>query len=174
MLFPLTILALATLAAGDCAADNCLRALRATQTPGRLEAAQSFCATFTRATVAPTAIPSYAVDACKQNQNGPLSYRISSACSCIATSSSSASATSVSATGYAPCATVSSSAAAQLATAPKGMLHSKVAEMALTNPSNTHCGGSVGSRLSQLRSIAQRCGNCVRRANRTISRMANW
>lgn len=77
----------AELAAADgCNADNCLRALRATQTPGRLESAKAFCATYTKATgtVAPTAIPSYAANNCKDNANGPMSLRISSACACIA------------------------------------------------------------------------------------------
>ena len=89
MKYALTTLVLATLAAGDCAADNCLRALRATQVPGRLGDARDFCATFTVGSVAATAIPSYAVDACKQNQNGPLSVRLSSACNCIAATSTS-------------------------------------------------------------------------------------
>ncbi|OAA67930.1 peptidase s41 family protein [Niveomyces insectorum RCEF 264] len=82
-------------AASGCAADNCLRALRATQTPGRLEAALSFCATYTAAaaaaeaaeagvTVALSAVPTYAVAACTSNQVGPLSVRLVSACSCIA------------------------------------------------------------------------------------------
>lgn len=74
----------ADLVAARCAADNCLRAMRATQTPGRLESAQAFCSTFTSATVAATAIPTFAADACKANQNGDLSSRLSSACSCIA------------------------------------------------------------------------------------------
>ena len=65
--------------AASCNADNCLRALRAT---ARLEAAQSFCATFTTAAVAATsAIPSYAVAGC----TGNIASRVSSACSCIAT-----------------------------------------------------------------------------------------
>ncbi|KAK0621685.1 hypothetical protein B0T17DRAFT_579554 [Bombardia bombarda] len=117
-------------AAADCAADNCLRALRATQTPGRLEAAQSFCATFTAAaSVAPTAIPSFAANNCKENQNGGLYARLTSACSCIAPSSSSTSPTSSTApstttattpTGAATpaCAIVSSSWSAQRAISP--------------------------------------------------------
>ncbi|KHN96542.1 pyridine nucleotide-disulfide oxidoreductase family protein [Metarhizium album ARSEF 1941] len=72
--------------ASRCNADNCLRAMRATQTPGRLESAKAFCATYTRVTdiAAPTAVPSYAADGCKDNMNGPMAVRISSACSCIA------------------------------------------------------------------------------------------
>ncbi|KAG9231310.1 ribonuclease Trv [Amylocarpus encephaloides] len=67
--------------AASCNADNCLRALRAT---ARLEAAQSFCATFTTASVTETsAIPSYAVAGC----TGNVASRVSSACSCISTPS---------------------------------------------------------------------------------------
>jgi len=110
---------LAGLAAGDCAADNCLRALRATQTPGRLQSAQSFCATFTKQSVPATAIPTYAADACKQNQNGPLSMRLSSACACIATSTSSTTSTPTATDGA--CAIVSKSAAAQRAVSPSGL-----------------------------------------------------
>jgi len=119
MLYAFTALLLATLASGACDADNCLRALRATQTPGRLEAAQSFCATYTQSSVAATAIPTYAADACKQNQNGNQTFRISSACGCIAASTTSVASIS-SATGGA-CATVSSLAAAQRAVSPSGM-----------------------------------------------------
>lgn len=60
--------------------DNCLRALRATQTPGRLSAAQKFCSTFTK--THDCAIPTYVPWECN-------SWRLSSACSCIATSSKS-------------------------------------------------------------------------------------
>lgn len=108
----------AELVAADCAADNCLRALRATGTPGRLSSAQAFCATFTAATtsVAPTAVPTYAVDACKQNQNGDLNFRLSSACACIAPATT----TVPSGPTAAACALVSSSWAAQKAAAPAG------------------------------------------------------
>ncbi|KAG4444333.1 hypothetical protein IFR05_000207 [Cadophora sp. M221] len=91
MKYAFTTLLLATLAAGDCAADNCLRALRATQSPGRLGAAREFCATFAAGSVAATAIPSYALSACKDNQNAPLSARLSSACNCIAVTTASVS-----------------------------------------------------------------------------------
>ncbi|PBP16544.1 hypothetical protein BUE80_DR012456 [Diplocarpon rosae] len=76
------LLLLATTAAADCAADNCLRALRAS---GRLSNAQQFCATFTveSVAVAATEIPSYALNACKDSQNAPLSARLLSACGCI-------------------------------------------------------------------------------------------
>ncbi|KAK2595495.1 hypothetical protein QQS21_006770 [Conoideocrella luteorostrata] len=72
-------------AANSCNADNCLRAMRATQHPGQLDHAKSFCTTYMSpaSTVVSAAIPSYAVDDCKDNQNGPLSLRVSSACSCI-------------------------------------------------------------------------------------------
>lgn len=110
-------LLLATAVAGDCAADNCLRALRATQIPGRLQSAQSFCATFTKGSVVATAIPTYAAAACVKNQNADLPARISSACSCIAPSTTSASSiTSAGATGA--CALVSSSSSAQRALSP--------------------------------------------------------
>lgn len=108
----------AGLALGDCNADNCLRALRATQTPGRLASAQSFCATFTAASSSATAIPTYAVDACKANQVGSQNFRISSACKCIAAPTSSVTA-SATATGGA-CATVSSLWSASKAAAPSG------------------------------------------------------
>lgn len=109
MLYALTPLLFATLALGSCNADNCLRALRATQTPGRLQAAQSFCSTFTKVPIPATAIPSYAAVAC-QNDKG----RISSACSCIAVSTSSASPTITAGA----CATVSSLSASLKAATP--------------------------------------------------------
>jgi hypothetical protein len=71
--------------ASSCNADNCLRALRASDVPGRLQAAQSFCANFTAQTVTSTAsIPTYAVAGCEGN----VTSRVSSACACIATSTS--------------------------------------------------------------------------------------
>ncbi|CAK7229666.1 hypothetical protein SBRCBS47491_007328 [Sporothrix bragantina] len=76
-------LALPALALASCNADNCLRALRATQTPGRLQSAQSFCLEYTAIASTAVAIPSYATEACKSNQVGPLSVRLSSACSCL-------------------------------------------------------------------------------------------
>lgn len=119
MFYTLTAVLFAGLALGDCDADNCLRALRATQTPGRLEAAQSFCATFTTTSVAATAIPSYAAKACQSNQVGDESFRISSACTCIATSATSITATSTITAGA--CATVSSLSAAFKAVSPSGI-----------------------------------------------------
>ncbi len=87
---------LVDLAGASCAADNCLRALRATQTPGRLQAAQSFCATFTAAaTPSSVPIPSFAANACLPNQNGDTDYRLSSACACLETSTTSSTTSSV-------------------------------------------------------------------------------
>lgn len=79
-------------AIASCNADNCLRALRATQTPGRLQAAQSFCAAYT---VSPNAVPvpTYAAAACVSNQVGPPSVRLASACACIAAVETTTSAT---------------------------------------------------------------------------------
>jgi hypothetical protein len=81
---PILLAFLMPLATGSaCNADNCLRAFRATSVPGRLEAAQSFCANFTTQTITATApIPTYAVAGCE----GDVASRVSSACSCIATS----------------------------------------------------------------------------------------
>jgi len=117
----LAILAFAALAAADCNADNCLRAMRATQIPGRLEAAQSFCATFTQNIVAATAIPSYAAQACVANQVGSPSVRISSACSCIAAPTATPTSTSTPTSATGACASVSASWAAQIAVSPSGM-----------------------------------------------------
>lgn len=79
---------IASAAAAGCNADNCLRALRATQTPGRLEAAQTFCASFTGTPTASVPVPTYAQDACKPNQNGDTAHRLSSACACLPTPTS--------------------------------------------------------------------------------------
>jgi hypothetical protein len=120
MLYVGAVLSLAGLAAASCNADNCLRALRATQVPGQLQTAQAFCATFTKTSVPASAIPSYAALNCKDNQNAPLSSRISSACSCIAPATTSASATATpTATGSA-CALVSQLSASQVAASPSG------------------------------------------------------
>ncbi|KZL84782.1 peptidase s41 family protein [Colletotrichum incanum] len=66
MVFAMLLLAGTTLMAAQCAVDNCLRALIATQTPERrLASAQAFCANFTRAPAAAnTSIPSYASEHC--------------------------------------------------------------------------------------------------------------
>ena len=77
-------------AAASCNADNCLRGLRASN---RLTEAQAFCGTFTTAPVTATsAIPTFAVQAC----TGNVASRVSSACSCIATSTSAVPTTTVS------------------------------------------------------------------------------
>ncbi len=117
--------ALATgVAASQCHADNCLRALRATQTPGRLEAAQTFCASFTASPPAatPPAVPSYAVAACVSNQVGPMSVRLSSACECIApnTTTTVPPPTSSVPVPTAACALASSAWAAQVSASPQG------------------------------------------------------
>jgi hypothetical protein len=83
------LLAFVGSAAAACNADNCLRALRATQIPGRLEAAQSFCSTFKTTSVAAAAVPTYIAKACVSNQVGSPKFRISSACDCIVTTSTS-------------------------------------------------------------------------------------
>lgn len=106
----------AELVAADCAADNCVRAFRATQTPGRLSSAQAFCATFTATSVAATAIPTYAANNCKENQNGDLYFRVSSACSCIAPATTSVP-TTTTGSPTAACALVSSSWSVQKAAA---------------------------------------------------------
>ncbi len=115
-----------TLVSGSCNADNCLRALR---NPTRIENARAFCATYTAAPSPTIAIPSYATEACKANQVGDQEFRVSSACSCIATasptvtvSSTATSSSSVTASPTAACAAVSSSWAAQKAANPAGML----------------------------------------------------
>lgn len=102
LLLPL-VLAVPCFAA--CNADNCLRALRAT---ARIDEAQSFCATFTTAAVTATsAIPSYAVAGC----TGDVASRVSSACTCIATSTSSVPATSTTSTSISISTTESTSSA---------------------------------------------------------------
>ncbi|KAK1976383.1 hypothetical protein LZ30DRAFT_603618 [Colletotrichum cereale] len=85
----------ATLAAAHCAEDNCLRALNAIQTPGRLASAQAFCATFTRVQAAAnTSVPDYASEHCGGVSGPVAASRLSSACSCIARTTTEASGTS--------------------------------------------------------------------------------
>ncbi|CAH0045576.1 unnamed protein product [Clonostachys solani] len=65
-----------------CNADNCLRALRASHIPGRLEESVEFCGNFTRRLRDDEELlPQYATDACK---NKPVE-RVSSACACLPT-----------------------------------------------------------------------------------------
>ncbi|WDK13068.1 hypothetical protein CGRA01v4_04349 [Colletotrichum graminicola] len=66
----------------SCSADNCLRALRASNVPGRLEESQAFCGEFTKTFIADIAVvPQYAAEACPTN----VISRVSSACSCLPT-----------------------------------------------------------------------------------------
>jgi hypothetical protein len=67
-----------------CSADNCLRAMRATHTPGRVEESQKFCRGFTATVITDvTVVPDYAASACGVN----VISRVSSACSCLPTAS---------------------------------------------------------------------------------------
>jgi hypothetical protein len=158
MLLHFGSLLLVTIVTADCSADNCLRALKSNHVQGGVEAVRAFCGIFTSNSQPAPAIPSYAVVACKGNQNGTLSFRISSACSCMAAATSSiatastsqtlsATTTSFAATTtstvaspstIAACAIVSSSWAAQFATAPGGLCIHHVAYFSLTFLSNTH------------------------------------
>lgn len=113
----LALLSLTVTVRADCAADNCLRALRATQIPGRLQSAQAFCATYTTATyTGAVGIPTYAVNNCK----GDVASRVSSACSCIAPATTTSASVTTTPTGtptsLQACGKVSSSSAAQAAT----------------------------------------------------------
>jgi hypothetical protein len=143
MLFTLASLLLATVVAGDCTADNCLRALKSTHITGGIESPQAFCAAF----VVGSVIPPNIATACGDSQNGPLSFRISSACACIAAASAATSAssrstflqlttthsttkttpttapssTTVPSNTTAACAIVSSSWAAQISASPAGL-----------------------------------------------------
>lgn len=63
-----------------CSADNCLRSLRATSIPGRLEESQEFCSGFLNDKItALSALPSYALQDCA----GDSVARASSACACL-------------------------------------------------------------------------------------------
>jgi hypothetical protein len=65
-----------------CNANNCLRAMRSTSIPGRLEESQAFCKEFTKIFVADvTLVKDYALDAC----SGNVISKVSSACSCLPT-----------------------------------------------------------------------------------------
>jgi hypothetical protein len=68
-----------------CEPNNCLRAFQATQAPGRIGSASSFCSTFYRRTataMATASFPTFVVTAC----TGDVISRASSACSCISAS----------------------------------------------------------------------------------------
>lgn len=101
---------------GVCNADNCLRSMRATEISGRLETAQSFCATYTAASVttATVFIPPFASNACKDDRNRNLSDRLSSACSCIRPARTTPVTQATASTSQEPCAEVSKSWAAQI------------------------------------------------------------
>jgi choice-of-anchor B domain-containing protein len=63
-----------------CNADNCLRAFRATSTPGRLAESQAFCSSFTKTLVTDVSVlPGWAPSACA----GDAVSRASSACACL-------------------------------------------------------------------------------------------
>jgi hypothetical protein len=152
MLFAFIALLLISMAAGDCAADNCLRAMRATQIPGRLQSAQSFCKTFAQNSVSVSIIPTYAAQSCVANQNAAMSARISSACSCIGTPATLLStATSTVTTGA--CAIVASSWSVQKSASPTGMLtiftvrsyDIWILRLILVPSSYTYCHCSAGS-----------------------------
>ncbi|PVH82292.1 zincin [Cadophora sp. DSE1049] len=65
-----------------CNADNCLRALRSSSVPGRLEESQEFCEEFTTFLVKEVSlVKPYAASAC----SGNVISRVSSACSCLPT-----------------------------------------------------------------------------------------
>lgn len=65
----------------QCHQDNCLRAMT-----NRLPDAQRFCATFTQAPIAePTVAPEFAQRGCANTAHGPVTQRMSSACSCLPT-----------------------------------------------------------------------------------------
>lgn len=66
----------------SCNADNCLRALRASNVDGRLGESQEFCGKFTASVTADVGVvPTYAASACGEN----IISRVSSACSCLPT-----------------------------------------------------------------------------------------
>jgi hypothetical protein len=66
----------------SCARDNCLRALRSTSIPGRLQQSQEFCGELTKTFIADVAVvPTQIADACQTN----IISRVSSACSCLPT-----------------------------------------------------------------------------------------
>ncbi|KAK4161565.1 hypothetical protein QBC43DRAFT_357679 [Cladorrhinum sp. PSN259] len=110
---------------GNCAADNCLRAMRATQTPGRLETAQSLCSALTATSMAHASIPTFASSACTHTEDVGFSSRLSSACSCImsTTATTLSSTTENTRTPTPACEIVSSSWAAQKAISPSELAY---------------------------------------------------
>ncbi|KAF3349320.1 hypothetical protein HYQ45_008522 [Verticillium longisporum] len=66
-----------------CSSNNCMRALRASHIPGRLEESIEFCGNFTvRQETDEKLVPSYAAKACG-GENRDVVERVSSACACI-------------------------------------------------------------------------------------------
>jgi choice-of-anchor B domain-containing protein len=64
----------------SCSADNCMRAMRASHIPDRLEESIEFCGNFTRRLESDVElVPAYAANAC----GGDTVSRVSSACGCI-------------------------------------------------------------------------------------------
>jgi choice-of-anchor B domain-containing protein len=67
----------------SCSADNCMRAMRASHVPGRLEESVDFCGSYTvRKHYDDSAVPEYAASACGGSGDEVVS-RVSSACACI-------------------------------------------------------------------------------------------
>ncbi|EGX94249.1 pyridine nucleotide-disulfide oxidoreductase family protein [Cordyceps militaris CM01] len=115
------VLATANAAAtpAKCNADNCLRALRATQVPSRVESARAFCSSYTAAGATNVPVPTYAASGCKDNQNGKMNERISSACGCL---SSATSTTTAAPTKTAePCALASADWASRVSASPNAV-----------------------------------------------------
>ncbi|KAH8807834.1 ribonuclease Trv [Xylogone sp. PMI_703] len=138
-------LAFAATAAASCNADNCLRALRAT---ARIDDARAFCATFTTESVtATTGIPSYAVAGC----TGNVASRVSSACSCIATSSPATTTTTTSATTLATSTTTSSAAptSTYVPPGPKVCLNPQLSCQNVTQVQDLCCFNAPGGQLLQ-------------------------
>jgi hypothetical protein len=69
-----------------CNADNCLRALRASHIPDRLQESTNFCGNFTnRLNDDEGLLPEYASKGCPENRGREPIERVSSACACIPT-----------------------------------------------------------------------------------------
>ncbi|KAH7359280.1 hypothetical protein B0T11DRAFT_312031 [Plectosphaerella cucumerina] len=69
----------------SCSANSCMRAMRASHIPGRLEESSEFCWNYTRRLNTDEAIlPEYASKACGGADRDPIE-RVSSACACIPT-----------------------------------------------------------------------------------------
>ena len=202
MFLPLVSFLFAAVAFGDCSADNCLRALKSSEVAGA-EAGQTFCELVTSNNVPAPQIPSHVANACQSNEVGSLSFRIASACRCIAaatTSISSAvpnktlaatitpSATISSSTTITPsatkslntpaaCAVVSSSWAAQFLTQPAGKDNSRSLNYANVLSTTHHC-CSTGPWLLVFSTTRQASSNrtceCYRPLSRVAERFVLW